>query len=219
MITIALADDHALMRESLAHLINGFGDYRVIWQAANGEEVLKQLDHSVPDLLLLDVRMPRMDGFETCKRVVSRFPDLKVLVLSMMEEEMAIIRMLKYGARGYILKDTEAATLKSALHTLYTSGFYFNDLVTGRMIHALRQKPDGNGSDGVSPIHLSEKEVEFLKHASTELTYKEIADLMNLSPRTIDGYRDGLFAKLHIKSRVGLAMYAVRPGLVKVENI
>jgi DNA-binding NarL/FixJ family response regulator len=211
MIKIALADDHKLLRQSLATMIGSFGPFEVIWQASNGKEAIKSLKEQEPDILLLDIRMPLMDGFDTCSYITSNHPSVKVLVLSMMEDEMAIIRMLRSGARGYMLKDMEAAELKLALITLHQSGYYLNDLVTGKMVHTILNKED---EQPIVNVSLTEKELEFLVYASTEMTYKEIAEIMHLSPRTIDGYRDGLFAKLHIRSRVGLAMYAVRKGIV-----
>ncbi len=210
MIRIAMADDHALIRQSLANMINSFGDYRVIWQAANGKEVIEMLALESPEILLLDIRMPDMDGFETCKWMTKNRPDVKVLALSMMDDESAVIKMIRSGAKGYMLKDSEPSELREALHALVEKGIYFNEMVTGKLLHAIIQ--DDVTDDGQDPVHITPKEIEFLRLCATEHTYKEIADRMDLSPRTIDGYRESLFEKLGLKSRVGLAMFAMRKG-------
>ena len=123
--------------------------------------------------------------------------------------------MLKCGAKGYILKDSEPAELRAAIDDLMTKGFYYSGLVSGKLIHAIN-KIDDEGSELKTLIQLNERETDFLKYACTEMTYKEIAYKMFVSPRTIDGYRDGLFEKLHIKTRVGLVMYAIKNGIVNV---
>ena len=133
----------------------------------------------------------------------------------MYDNETSIIRMLKCGAKGYILKDSEPAELKAAIHALMDKGFYYSDLVSGKLMHAINNLDDD--SDGLkSLVPLNDRETEFLKLACSELTYKEIADKMFVSPRTIDGYRDALFEKLNIKTRVGLVMYAIKNGIVNV---
>jgi DNA-binding NarL/FixJ family response regulator len=133
----------------------------------------------------------------------------------MYDNENSIIRMLKCGAKGYILKDSEPAELKSAIEALMTKGYYYSDLVSGKLIHAINKIED-EGNDVHTMNNLSERETDFLKYACTELTYKEIADKMFVSPRTIDGYRDVLFEKLHVRTRVGLVMFAIKNGIVQV---
>jgi two-component system, NarL family, invasion response regulator UvrY len=132
------------------------------------------------------------------------------MVLSMSDNESDIIKMIKYGARGYILKDANPEYLERALTDMVTKGFYYSEWLSGTIINSLR------GLESKKEEELSEKEVEFLKLACTEMTYKEIADKMFLSVRTIDGYRDALFEKLNLKSRVGLVLYAIKNGIVKV---
>ena len=133
----------------------------------------------------------------------------------MHDDENAVIRMLKNGARGYILKDTEPSELKTAIDAILQKGFYYSEMVTGRLVHSISGMDDeGHGSQQV--LHLTEREIEFLKLACSEMTYKEIADKMYLSPRTVDGYRDTLFQKLDIKTRTGLVIYAIKNGIVQV---
>lgn len=210
--TIALADDHALLRNGLAQLVGNLG-YTVLYQADDGEELLQKIETGPePDLVLLDINMPRKDGYETALWLKHHKPAVKIIALSMYDDEQAIIRMLKNGARGYILKDAEPAELKTALRAVLEKGYHYSDLVTGKLLHSLQSQEDDSGE----ARGLSDKEIMFLRLAATELTYKEIAEQMSLSPRTIDGYRDALFEKLGIKSRVGLVLYAIRKGIVTV---
>jgi DNA-binding NarL/FixJ family response regulator len=210
MPTIALADDHSLLRNGLAILVQSLG-YDVAFEANDGNELIETVKKgNEPDLILMDINMPEMDGFSATQWFVQHLPHIKILALSMYDNETSIIRMLKAGARGYILKDCDPAELKKAIDSVLDTGFYYSDLVSGRLIHAI----NSNDKDGLT--HLNDRETEFLKYACTELTYKEIAEKMYLSPRTIDGYRDALFEKLNLKTRVGLVMYAIRNGIVIV---
>lgn len=215
MTKIVLADDHTLLRMGLAQLLQSLG-YNVLFEADNGSEFIKLLDiANLPDILLLDINMPVMDGFETTQWLKQHHPSVKVLALSMYDNETSIIRMLKCGAKGYILKDSEPAELKTAIEDILTKGFYYSDLVSGKLMHAINKLDDAdNGLKSL--IQLNDRETDFLKYACSEMTYKEIADKMYVSPRTIDGYRDTLFEKLHVKTRVGLVMYAIKNGIVTV---
>ena len=215
MAKIVLTDDHILLRNGLAALVKNQG-HEVLFEADNGKDFIERLNsRSLPDIVLLDINMPEMDGYETAQWIKINHPDIKVLALSMYDNESSIIRMLKCGAKGYILKDSETTELKAAIDALMTKGFYYSDLVSGKLIHAIN-KIDDAGSDVNTLVNLNERETDFLKYACTELTYKEIADKMFVSPRTIDGYRDALFEKLNLKTRVGLVMYAIKNGIVNV---
>lgn len=214
-IKIALVDDHALLRKGLAELIKNIG-FPVIIEADNGKDFTAKLKpNMLPDVVLLDINMPQMDGYETALWLKLHHPEVKVLALSMYDDENAIIRMLKNGAKGYILKDTDVSLLKEAIENVYQKGFHYSEMVTGRLIHSLNNL-DNDHNSTAQLLKLNEREIEFLKFACTEMTYREIAEKMYLSPRTIDGYRDALFEKLTIKTRVGLAIYAIKHGVVHV---
>lgn len=215
MATVALVDDHVLLRKGLASLLEDL-DHQVVCQADNGKEFTEKLAGApLPEVVLLDINMPVMDGYQTAQWLKTHYPEVKVLALSMNDDEHAMIRMLKNGARGYVLKDCEPQELKTAIHALMTKGYYHSEMVTARLIHSLAHMED-EGSTTRQLMGLNDKEILFLKLACTEMTYKEIADQMGLSPRTIDGYRDGLFEKLGIKSRVGLVLFAIKNGIVTV---
>lgn len=214
-IKIALVDDHALLRKGLAELIKNIG-FPVIIEADNGKDFIAKLKPNIlPDVVLLDINMPQMDGYETALWLKLNHAEVKVLALSMYDDENAIIRMLKNGAKGYILKDTDVSLLKEAIENVYQKGFHYSEMVTGRLIHSLNNL-DNDYNSTAQLLKLNEREIEFLKLACTEMTYREIAEKMYLSPRTIDGYRDALFEKLTIKTRVGLAIYAIKHGVVHV---
>jgi two-component system invasion response regulator UvrY len=215
MATIVLTDDHVLLRNGLAALVKNLG-HTVLFEADNGKDFINKLDKkNLPELVLMDINMPEMDGYETALWLKTNHPEVKVLALSMYDNENSIIRMLKSGAKGYILKDSEPAELKAAIDAVVSKGYYYSDLVSGKLIHAIN-KLDDEGGELKNLMQLNERETDFLKYACTEMTYKEIADKMFVSPRTIDGYRDALFEKLHVKTRVGLVMYAIKNGVVNV---
>lgn len=214
MATIALADDHVLLRKGLASLVLNLG-YTVAFEVDNGQELIQALEKGAePDLVLMDINMPVKDGYEAAKWIRDNRPLIKVLALSMYDDEAAIIRMLKYGSKGYIMKDCEPAELRAALDAVINKGFYYSELVTGKLVHSIAGAEEENDSQKL--LGLSDRETEFLKLACSELSYKEIAAQMHLSPRTIDGYRDSLFEKLDIKSRTGLVIYAIKQGIYQV---
>lgn len=215
MADIALVDDHNLLRNGLANLLTDLG-HNVVFEASNGREMIDKLSApGLPTVALLDINMPIMDGYDTASWLKQHHPEIKILALSMYDDEHAIIRMLKSGARGYILKDCNPSELKEAITSVELKGYYHSELVTAKLIRNLNgtDSPEGPIQD---TLGLNEREMEFLKLVCTELTYKEIADQMHLSPRTIDGYRDALFEKLHIKSRVGLVLFAIKNCIVRV---
>jgi len=213
MINIALADDHTILRKGVAEILSKFEDMAIVIEAAYGKELISKLQSAavLPDLCIVDINMPEMNGYDTAAEIKKHWPDIKILALSMYDTELNIIKMLRNGANGYVLKDSDPEDLRVAITRIYKDGFYHSELVTGRMLNILY---DPNGKMN---IEINERELSFLAFCSTELTYKEIADQMCLSPRTIDGYRESLFKKLNITTRTGLAMYAIKAGVVSVK--
>lgn len=216
MAKIVLTDDHALLRSGLAGLLTSLG-HTVLFEANNGKDLISKLtDTNIPEILMLDINMPEMDGYETARWMRKHHPDVKILALSMHDNENAIIGMLKCGAKGYILKDSNPSLLRDAINDLVEKGFYYSDLVSGKLIHIIHHQE--NAATGNKLNSLNEREKDFLKYCCSEMTYKEIAEKMFLSPRTIDGYRDALFEKLELKTRVGLVIYAIKNGLVDINK-
>jgi DNA-binding NarL/FixJ family response regulator len=157
-----------------------------------------------------------MNGLETAEWMKKNLPAAKILVLSVMDIDTMIISMLKRGARGYILKDSKPAVFREALDNIRDTGFYMNELVSNKMLNYVTQS-DEKAQEEISLIsHLTENELTFLQLACTEMTYKEIAQKMELSPRTIDGYRDELLKKLKVQTRIGLVIFAIKHGLYKL---
>jgi two-component system invasion response regulator UvrY len=207
MMQIALVDDHIVLRKSLAALIDKLEDIEVVFQADNGLHCMDQLkSNPTPDIILLDITMPVMGGVQTAALLKQLYPKIKILALTMINSDQVILPMVKNGVRGYLLKDCEMEELETALLTVYEEGYYYNHLLTRKMTN---NPAPGN-------TLLNDRELTFLKWSCTELTHKEIADEMNVSPRTIDGYRDSLFRKLNVNSRVGLAIYAIKNGFVQL---
>lgn len=209
--SIAIIDDHLLFAKSLKSLIDTFKDFEVTFQANNGKVFIEQLSKTsnLPEIALMDMNMPIMNGVETTSLLKKNFPSIKVLALSMDDNESSILKMIKNGAKGYLLKDIHPDILLEALHSVIKEGFYHTKDVTNSLINSLK-----TDSKNLDDIIFNERELTFLKYASTEMTYKEIADVMHLSPKTIDGYREQLFKKLEVKNRVGLVVYCLKNGIV-----
>lgn len=216
-IKIALVDDHILLRDALAASISKFDQCQVMLLAKNGKELIDNIrsDH-LPDIVLLDINMPEFDGYQTAKWLRKYYSDVRVLVLTMYDSELALIRMLQLGARGLLKKDIHPSELYIAIQTTVKTGYYYSG-DTATKLAGLLKKGEAN-TPLVNRITLTENELTFLKLASSERTYKEIALAMEISPRTVDNYRDALFVKLDVKSRVGLVLYAIRNGVVRVDN-
>jgi len=212
-IQVGVADDHKLLRNALARMVNTFEGYSVLFEVDNGKELRDRImQHLVPDIVLLDVNMPEFDGFETTKWLQKNYPHIKVLVLSMMSDEKSIIKMFRLGAKGYLLKNTEPEELKLAMDSIMDKNVYLSEYVSGKLVSGLNQNADKDEGD----IVLNEKEREFLRWTCSELSYKEIGEKMYVSARTADDYRQALFARLNVHSRVGLVMYAIKNGIVEL---
>lgn len=206
-ITVMVAEDHTIMRQGLTALLNSLESYKVLFEGEDGTALIRWLEKSKqqPDICIMDIGMKPMDGFDTALFLKENFPDIKILVLSMLECEFSIIRMLQNGASGYLHKGTDTEELDQALQIIYTGQFYHSELVSENALQRAR-KPNGAG--------ITEREAEFLTLCCTGLVYKEIASKMKVSPHTVNGYRNALFEKLGIRSRSALIMHALRSGIV-----
>jgi DNA-binding NarL/FixJ family response regulator len=212
--SIAIVDDHQIVSEAIAGLINALPQFNVLYEVRNGKELIGKLANkkNIPDLILIDINMPIMNGFETASWLQENLPDVPFVALSMNDDDESIIKMLRLGAKGYLIKDIDSDELLIALDEVLKKGFYYTDLVTSKLLHNLNTEAPTKSKIP----QLKEKELEFIRLACTEMTYREIAETMFVSPKTVDGYRDDLFQKLDVKNRIGLAMYAIKQGWVEI---
>lgn len=206
-IRIAIVDDHTLFRNGVASLMSEFDELQVVFEAGNGQQLQEALaKRGSPDVVLMDINMPVMDGYEATAWLKKNHPKVKVLALSMFEDDQAVIKMIRNGACGYVLKESKPRDLLEAIKTIHTKGVYINEMVSGKLIRSVTDDED---------TEITKKELDFLKYCCSELTYKDIADKMNVSPRTVDNYREALFLKLNLKSRTGLVLYAIQNQVFK----
>lgn len=210
-IPIAIVDDHTLMSKALENMITENPEYHVVMNQPNGEDFIAELKRvsEFPAVVLMDINMPYKNGIETTEWLTEHHPEIKVIALTMEDDEKVLIRMLKAGAKGYLLKDMQPSILFQAIDTVFEKGSFYTDFVAQKLLKV--QTEDAKNASLLSD--LKEREKEFIKLACSELTYKEIADKMCLSPKTIDGYRDSVFVKLEIKNRVGLVLFALKHNL------
>jgi DNA-binding NarL/FixJ family response regulator len=209
---LAIVDDHILIAKAISSIINEQSNYKVLYEVTNGRMLQEKFAQSknIPDVVLLDISMPIMDGYETAKWLKENHPEVLILTLSMQDDDQSLIRMIKSGAKGYLLKNVEPKELIHALNKLIEQGFYYPEWATSKVFLSLGEDYKPKKEE----LNFSEREIEFLKHSCSELTYKQIAELMFVSPRTVEGYRDALFLKLGLKSRVGLALFAVKNKMI-----
>lgn len=219
MTKVAIVDDHALLRIGLRDIVNHFPGYQVMLEAENGLDLKTQMSQGlVPEIILLDLSMPVMDGYQTADWLSQEYPDVKIMVLSMHTDEQSIIRMVYLGVKAYLPKEAKPDELESALNSLKEKGFFFNELYYVHFRQQLSNKKTDALNELETLLHLNDRERQFLKWMCTEKPMKEIAAEMNLSPRTLDGYRDNLFLKIGTHSRVGLIMFALRNHLVHLHR-
>lgn len=205
--TIVVVDDHILIANALSSIITNFEEFEVLYVCENGLEFKnKIIQYPIPDIVLLDISMPIMDGFETANWLKKEYPNTLVMALSMQDDEQSLIKMIKNGAKGYMLKNAHPKELEEALQKIVKNGQYFQEWATSKVLSTL------NGNSNSDEVKITDREKEFLKYSLTEMTYKEIAEKMFCSPRTVENYRDSLFEKLELKTRVGLAVYALKNG-------
>ncbi len=212
-VKIAIIDNHTLFRQGMISLLGDFKEINILFDAENGEDMISKLKKSsLPDIVLMDITMPVMDGYAATAWLRENHPTVKVLALSMSDEDKPIINMLKNGAVGYMLKESKIKDVVYAMQTIQKHGYYLNELVSGKLLYTMQNKN--------TPVdkskELTSNELTFLKLSCSELTYRQIADEMNLSPHTIDNYRESLFQKFGLKSRTGMVLFAIKNQIITV---
>jgi DNA-binding NarL/FixJ family response regulator len=211
-IKVAIADDHALFRAGVKTALSSKKDIELIAEADNGMQLLHLLRHIEPDVILLDIQMPIMDGIQTLPEIRKLRPDAKVIILSMHNDHSMISKLMEIGANSYLTKNSDSETIYQAIRTCHDQEFFFNELTNKALLTGLRTKR----TDGIhhQEADLSEKEMRVLKLMCEEKTTKEIADIVEISPRTVEAIRDKLKTKTGAKSMAGLVMYAVKNGII-----
>lgn len=214
VIKVAIADDHKIFRKGVILSLRPYSNIKFVQEAENGEELLNGLAASEPDVVLMDLRMPGKDGIETTKTISKQFPNVKVLVLTMYEDERFVYHLMENGANGYMLKNAEPNEIRRAIMEVYEKGYYLNNFVNRILLkksHA-RQKvvPSLN-----SEITLSDKEKDVLRFICMEFTAAEIAQKMEISPRTVEAIKDRLMERFGSKNTAGLVFFAVKNNLIE----
>ena len=212
---IALVDDHILVRNALSDLLRK-NNFTVVCEADNGKMLFKYLEkNDLPDIILLDINMPEMNGYVTMEEIAKNYTEHKVIALSMYDSEQSIFRMIKAGAKGYLLKESQPKELIEAIETVYTKGFYYSDIVNVKLVKNLASVIHKDKKK-VNLLEFTPKEIEILQHFCTELSYKEVGSKLGVSSRTVESYRDALFEKTGINTRIGLVVYAIKNGVVRI---
>ena len=214
-INLAIADDHKIFRNGLKTTLEDYPDFNLMIEASNGKELIGLLATHTPDVILMDIKMPEMDGMQTTAFVSQNFKQVKVLALSMHNEDKYIVDMMRAGASGYLLKNAEPEEIIEAIMTVHNKGFYFNEHLSVTLI---KQLVGPGHADSISQqnVELNDREIEVLKLVCQECSNQEIADKIFLSVRTVEGYRARLFEKTGSKNLVGLVIFAIKRGIISV---
>ncbi len=209
-----MVDDHAIFRQGLRHALSGRGRLELIFEADSGESLLEQMEKTPVDLVLMDLKMPGMGGIEATRRLRQNYEDLKIIVLTMFDEEQMVLHLMEAGANGYLLKNADAEEIVLAIYSAMENGFYFNELVSSTMLRSLMDRKTVSGRFRPE-VKLTEREIEVLRYICEEMTAAEIGERIFLSPRTVEGIRANLLSKVGVRNTAGLVLYAVRHGIVE----
>lgn len=212
--SVAIADDHILMRKGMVDFINSYSGFKVVLEANNGKELIDRIAkmNQLPDVVIVDINMPVMNGYDTVVELKKRWPDTRILILTMISDEFSIIRMLRSGAKGYLLKASHPDELLQGLNDVYENKFFSSKAVTNSLLKAISHR------SRLFP-ELTDIELKVLHYYCKGLDNKEIAIELGTSFRTIDTYRNALFDKLEVHNRVELVIFALRAGIVPIESL
>lgn len=212
ILKVAYAEMHIAVRKGIISLLEKSGDIKFILEASKGNELLNLLERTkeLPDLCILDVNLPELNGFDTVVEIKKRWPNVGILILTSFSNDMYIHRMILNGANGYLTKTSSPEEIKEALFTIHRDGLYFTTTITKSYFRSIQ-------SNTIKIQEFTDRELQVLKYSCTDLSYEEIAAKMNTTKRSVEGYRDSLFKKLNLNSRVSLAIFAIKYGLVPME--
>jgi DNA-binding NarL/FixJ family response regulator len=218
VIQVIIADDHVLYRAGVKNALSSKKNIKVIAEADNGAHLLNLLKGIQPDVILLDIQMPIMDGITTLPEIKKLYPRIRVIMLTMMDDQSMITRLMELGANSYLTKTSDSEIIYEAIKTCYEQEFYFNALTNKALLNNLRQKTPSGIKLQQEDATLSDKEITVLRLMCEEKSTREIAEAVDLSPRTIEAIRDKLKTKTGAKSTAGLIMFAVKNKLLEEEN-
>ncbi|MCO6496699.1 MAG: response regulator transcription factor [Chitinophagaceae bacterium] len=211
---VAIADDHQIFRSGVMLSLKPYSHIKFVLEASNGQELIEGLEKEIPDIILLDLRMPGMDGIETTKYLNKHYPQIRILILTMFEDERFVGHLMDSGANGYLLKSTDPEEIVQAFNDVMENGFYLNNFVNRVLIkkNYAKQKFSPNLN---SELTVTDKEKEVLSLVCMEFTAQEIAQRMNISPRTVEAIKDRLMERFGVKNSVGLVFFAVKNSLIE----
>ena len=218
---IAIVDDHQLFRKSLVHLVNTFEGIDVVLQAGNGKDFLEQLEKQEVELVLLDIQMPEMDGFQTCKILREEYPDMFILIISQLTTKESIHKVMEMGAHGFFTKNSDPDQLQQAIYSVKDKGYYFGNELGTVLREALLWEKKANLSTAVyeDVAALTSREIEIIKLASRELSSKEISEELNINVRTVDTHRKHIMTKTNSKNIIGAVIYALKRQLISIDEL
>jgi DNA-binding NarL/FixJ family response regulator len=212
-IKVAIADDYALFRDGIKVGLAQDDSFEVVLEADNGEDLLLGLATAQPDVIIMDLKMPIMDGMEATKEVKKKYGSIKVLVVTMYDDDRFIINLMEMGANGYLLKDASSHEIRKSIYAVHENGYYFNDLVNKALLKKLINKGNFKPSFNQN-INFTERELDVLKLICEEKTATEIGKQIFLSPRSVEGIRQRLIEKVGVRNTAGLVMFAVKNGII-----
>lgn len=217
-IKLAIADDQVLFLKGLRALLTSFEEIDLIIEATNGAELLEAIDHERPDVILLDLRMPVMDGLEATEKIRATYPDIKIILLTTYDEEYLINNLMKVGANGYLVKNEELEVLLEAIHTVMAKGYYFNDYVSKALLSNVKKKNKEIRPWRIAEnLQLTKREMEVLHLICRAFTSAEIAEELFISIRTVENHRKSLLSKTGMRNTAGLIIYAIRDKLIEID--
>jgi two-component system, NarL family, response regulator DegU len=211
---VYIADDHTLFRKAMVNLLQAFDLVGSVKDAENGKELLTLMKYEVPDIAIVDLQMPVMDGAETCENILGKYPDVKIIILTMHDSERYILHMMEMGVHAFLLKNTEPDELEEAIHSVIEKDFYHNDLVASVLRKNVKERKSGQ-RPVFSAVELSDREKEVVMLVCQELTIKEIGHKLSISENTVRNHRVNIMEKIGVSNMVGLVKYAYESGLVK----
>lgn len=215
-IKLSIVDDHKIFREGLKSTLGDYNGIQFLSESSNGQQIIEKLEHERPDVILMDMKMPVMDGIQATAYITKTFKKIKVLALSMFDDDKYILSMMKSGARGYLLKSAEPDEIVEAINAVHEKGFYFNDHLSLTMVKKLMGNSIFEEDEKKETVDLNDRESEILKLICAEHANTEIADKMCLSVRTVEGYRTKLFEKIGARNIAGLVIYAIKNKIIQI---